>query len=230
MSLVAMEPVKVELMVTPMLIPGETLRLAAHFSPELKPKLERESMSTTTSSATFSTEESPDAESVGVKPPPGLPPPLGLPSHGSLLHATGECRPCMWFWKSSGCARADECLHCHLCPKQARYRRRRVKAARAESDGMAKSQFIPGVHLEEQPCKLSCLEEPQFLTTRPMVAKPLRSSDLDLDEATTSLGSSDGESMGIESSSASEPGFFNSPPCLASPRETLPMQPPGVFF
>lgn len=48
--------------------------------------------------------------------PPGLSPPPGTPSHGSVLHATGQCRPCTWFWKPSGCKNGEECGHCHLCP------------------------------------------------------------------------------------------------------------------
>merc|ERR1712232_993197 len=36
-------------------------------------------------------------------PPPGLQPPTGVPSHGSLLHYTGNCRPCGFFWKPGSC-------------------------------------------------------------------------------------------------------------------------------
>jgi len=49
--------------------------------------------------------------------PPGLRPPPGTPSHGSSLHGTGKCRPCAWFWKTSGCQNGPECGHCHLCPE-----------------------------------------------------------------------------------------------------------------
>jgi len=37
-------------------------------------------------------------------------------SEGSLLHGTGECRPCAWFWKPTGCLNGTECRHCHDCP------------------------------------------------------------------------------------------------------------------
>lgn len=47
--------------------------------------------------------------------PPGLEAPAGLASLGSVLHGTGNCRPCAWFWKQSGCQNAKECNHCHLC-------------------------------------------------------------------------------------------------------------------
>lgn len=46
----------------------------------------------------------------------GMPIPSGLPSRGSILHGTGKCRPCAWFWKSSGCQNKEDCGHCHLCP------------------------------------------------------------------------------------------------------------------
>jgi len=46
--------------------------------------------------------------------PPGV---LGLPSVGSSLHASGQCRPCAWFYKSQGCSNAKDCKHCHLCPE-----------------------------------------------------------------------------------------------------------------
>merc|ERR1719203_2534902 len=68
-----------------------------------------------------------------VNPPPGLPPPPGMPSHGSCLHGAGSCRPCMWFWKGTGCGHGENCLHCHLCPpgeiSARKCRRRKVRAA-----------------------------------------------------------------------------------------------------
>merc|ERR1719192_124190 len=75
-------------------------------------------------------ESTPEVEAAGVRPPPGLPPPVGLPSHGSCLHGTGRCKPCMWFFKASGCSHGEECLHCHLCPQSeiaARKKRRRAR-------------------------------------------------------------------------------------------------------
>lgn len=59
--------------------------------------------------------------------PPGLPPPTGSPSHGSTLHITGQCRPCAWFWKPSGCHNGSECGRCHLCPSGEMKVRKRVK-------------------------------------------------------------------------------------------------------
>jgi uncharacterized OB-fold protein len=46
-------------------------------------------------------------------------------SHGALLHDSGMCKPCGFFWKSHGCEFGKECLHCHLCPKGELKSRRR---------------------------------------------------------------------------------------------------------
>lgn len=62
-----------------------------------------------------------------VQPPPGLPPPAGLPSHGSVLHTVNGCRPCAWFWKETGCQNGEDCWHCHLCPESVLKDRKRIK-------------------------------------------------------------------------------------------------------
>lgn len=36
-------------------------------------------------------------------------------SKGSELHASGNCKPCAWFWRPQGCANGLDCQHCHLC-------------------------------------------------------------------------------------------------------------------
>mmetsp|Transcript_39409 Transcript_39409/g.117994 ORF Transcript_39409/g.117994 Transcript_39409/m.117994 type:complete len:458 (-) Transcript_39409:94-1467(-) len=36
---------------------------------------------------------------------------------GSVLHGTGDCHPCAWFWKLPGCRNGAQCDHCHLCPE-----------------------------------------------------------------------------------------------------------------
>jgi len=85
------------------------------------------------------------------KPPPGLAPPPGLlpmellespepedeevldrlpgTSTGSVLHSSGNCKPCAWYWKSQGCANGEDCLHCHLCPQGEVKRRKKQKKA-----------------------------------------------------------------------------------------------------
>lgn len=50
-----------------------------------------------------------------LEAPPGLKAPPNTPSHGSTLHATGNCKPCAWFWKPSGCQNGRDCSYCHVC-------------------------------------------------------------------------------------------------------------------
>lgn len=38
-----------------------------------------------------------------------------FPSKGSVLHSTGQCRPCAWFWRPSSCSKGSDCDYCHLC-------------------------------------------------------------------------------------------------------------------
>lgn len=73
-------------------------------------------------------------------PPPGLEPPQGMPSHGSLLHFHGSCRPCGWFWKASGCQNGRDCMHCHLCPQGAAKQRKKVKQVVARRDHLLAEQ------------------------------------------------------------------------------------------
>lgn len=65
----------------------------------------------------------------GVEFPPGLEPPAESPSHGSILHGSGICKPCAWFWKQGGCQNGAECGHCHLCPEGAIKARKKTKMA-----------------------------------------------------------------------------------------------------
>mmetsp|Transcript_78374 Transcript_78374/g.205682 ORF Transcript_78374/g.205682 Transcript_78374/m.205682 type:complete len:446 (-) Transcript_78374:189-1526(-) len=62
-----------------------------------------------------------------VQFPPGLGPPVGTPSHGSALHAAGNCRPCAWFWKPQGCQNESSCGHCHVCPEGEIRNRKKTK-------------------------------------------------------------------------------------------------------
>jgi len=68
-------------------------------------------------------------------PPPGLPmllpmmPALPSSSRGSLLHGSGSCQPCAWFWKASGCLNGAECLRCHECPEGESKARKKNKVA-----------------------------------------------------------------------------------------------------
>merc|ERR1719265_1965128 len=53
--------------------------------------------------------------------------PLTSWSQGSKLHASGQCRPCAWFWKPDGCKNGAECCHCHSCPEGEIKNRKKVK-------------------------------------------------------------------------------------------------------
>jgi hypothetical protein len=53
----------------------------------------------------------------------------GLPSVGAALHASGECKPCAWFYKPGSCQWGAECCHCHACPEGELRRRKREKIA-----------------------------------------------------------------------------------------------------
>lgn len=52
---------------------------------------------------------------------------LGVPSRGSSLHASGDCKPCAWFHKASGCKNGQECGYCHICPEGELKHRRKEK-------------------------------------------------------------------------------------------------------
>ncbi|CAL1173620.1 unnamed protein product [Cladocopium goreaui] len=52
--------------------------------------------------------------------------PEGMPSVGSMLHESQQCRPCAWFWKPTGCSNGSACRHCHLCPAGELTRQRKV--------------------------------------------------------------------------------------------------------
>lgn len=51
------------------------------------------------------------------------------PNPGSLLHDTGRCSPCAWYWKPSGCSNGTGCKFCHLCPEGELKARRKLKLA-----------------------------------------------------------------------------------------------------
>lgn len=46
----------------------------------------------------------------------GTTPRSGAASEGSALHGTGDCRPCAWYWKPTGCENEAGCRFCHMCP------------------------------------------------------------------------------------------------------------------
>lgn len=89
-----------------------------------------------------------------------------LPSEGSKLHATGECKPCTWFWKASGCQNGRECMHCHLCPKsEAKLRKKdKVRAKKAIAVGSCEQAEEPSTwQQQQQPHVVPQLVVPQFV-------------------------------------------------------------------
>eukprot|EP00429_Kryptoperidinium_foliaceum_P058559 CAMPEP_0176077296 /NCGR_PEP_ID=MMETSP0120_2-20121206/38647_1 /TAXON_ID=160619 /ORGANISM="Kryptoperidinium foliaceum, Strain CCMP 1326" /LENGTH=328 /DNA_ID=CAMNT_0017411027 /DNA_START=13 /DNA_END=997 /DNA_ORIENTATION=+ len=87
--------------------------------------------------AMLSSDKSPSAtadEGFSSSPPwapgaflPGVPP--LIPSAGSAMHGTGKCKPCAWFWKTTGCQSGLECGYCHLCPEGELKNRKKLKVA-----------------------------------------------------------------------------------------------------
>jgi len=53
-----------------------------------------------------------------------------VPNRGSLLHSTGQCRPCAWFYKPVGCQGDSDCGFCHLCPEGALKAKKKMKLAK----------------------------------------------------------------------------------------------------
>merc|ERR1719321_571334 len=54
---------------------------------------------------------------------------LPVPNPGSMLHGTGHCSPCAWYWKPKNCQNGMECQFCHLCPDGELKARRKAKVA-----------------------------------------------------------------------------------------------------
>jgi len=54
---------------------------------------------------------------------------VDMPTIGSAQHYAGECKPCAFFWKPSGCSNGVQCTYCHLCDPSERKRRQKEKKA-----------------------------------------------------------------------------------------------------
>jgi hypothetical protein len=48
-------------------------------------------------------------------------------SKGSVLHESGQCNPCGFFFKPSGCLLGADCEFCHLCTKQMFLQRKKAR-------------------------------------------------------------------------------------------------------
>lgn len=97
--------------------------------PEKKLHFEEEDMASPTHKDPGSPGSVMSRNGVRIHFPPGLAPPEDTPSHGSALHAQGNCKPCAWYWKPGSCQNGKECLHCHLCPKDELKSRKKAKSA-----------------------------------------------------------------------------------------------------
>jgi hypothetical protein len=54
---------------------------------------------------------------------------MKLQTEMEKTHCSGQCRPCAWFWRPSGCRNGEECGYCHLCPEGELKSRKKTKIA-----------------------------------------------------------------------------------------------------
>lgn len=81
-----------------------------------------------------------------------------VPSQGSVLHGTGNCRPCAWFWKPAGCMNGSDCNFCHACPEDERKMRRMRRLLHKTSvDGGASGKLGESAPVEQRPNLQKCL-------------------------------------------------------------------------
>mmetsp|Transcript_5387 Transcript_5387/g.11915 ORF Transcript_5387/g.11915 Transcript_5387/m.11915 type:complete len:201 (+) Transcript_5387:74-676(+) len=55
-------------------------------------------------------------------------------SEGAKLHEEGQCKPCAWHWRPSGCVNGANCTFCHTCEEGA------LKARKKERMSAMKAQ------------------------------------------------------------------------------------------
>jgi hypothetical protein len=55
-------------------------------------------------------------------------------SKGSEYHHIGECKPCIWIWKPTGCSHGSLCEFCHACDQNELAKRRSEKDAKLRSE------------------------------------------------------------------------------------------------
>jgi len=80
-----------------------------------------------------------------------------LPSIGSIGHASGSCRSCVFFHKSRGCHQGYNCDHCHACDSKemwsarrpAKRRRDRALLKLSQSDELLVTDDLPGILPED---------------------------------------------------------------------------------
>mmetsp|Transcript_62790 Transcript_62790/g.141824 ORF Transcript_62790/g.141824 Transcript_62790/m.141824 type:complete len:435 (-) Transcript_62790:147-1451(-) len=73
-----------------------------------------------------------------------------VPSRGSVLHGTGNCRPCVWFWKPMGCMNGQHCSYCHMCSDGEIKARRKAKVVAMRFNGRSSSGLAGSEEESEQ--------------------------------------------------------------------------------
>jgi len=76
-------------------------------------------------------------------------------SVGSEKHDLGECQPCAYRWRPTGCSKGLDCRFCHLCDNGAYYTKKKErvagqKAMRAHRRALRKT-LGPGLYLTPLP-------------------------------------------------------------------------------
>jgi len=92
-----------------------------------------------------------------------------LPSRGSALHASGQCRPCGWFHKPQQCSNGTECNHCHLCPEGELKTRKKNTSSTKVQPQAAKGEEVDDV---EDPDSQNWSVPPGLLLPIPTAATP----------------------------------------------------------
>lgn len=66
-------------------------------------------------------------------------------SQGAQGHGNGDCHPCAWNWKASGCRKGTECTFCHMCDEEAfkSWKQDRVLEVRACKAKAAPAAAVP---------------------------------------------------------------------------------------
>jgi hypothetical protein len=88
------------------------------------------------------------SQDLGPEAPSGLRQPEA--SEGSAGHWLGECEPCAWFWKPSGCSHGSACRRCHLCPDGTIGRLKKAKKSLRRGSGGADDRE-PGAEPSRMP-------------------------------------------------------------------------------
>merc|ERR1712050_473557 len=111
---------------------------------------------------------------------------VGYASVGSILHGTGCCRPCAWFWKPHGCSNGQDCRHCHACPEGEAKLRKKAKVLemhRSQSNAVGidtVDAVVPAVFPESAGRQMASsgggkpkLAAPAVVTTAPGLSVPV---------------------------------------------------------